>query len=93
LCNYIEVVSLNDAAVHGKVEGAPPEVGTKLRGFAAHVDGAPVPQDRVTRLLYPFEEVRVPVNIAGVFTATLNEGLPINIAKSGKAFAIVSESS
>lgn len=56
------------------------------------MEGAPVPQDRETRLLYLFEAVRVPVNIAGVFTATLSEGLPINIVKSGNALAIISES-
>lgn len=59
------------------VNGVPPAMGVALDGLTSQVDGFPDPQLNETVLLYPFMAVRVPLNVADVFTEALSEGFAI----------------
>lgn len=59
------------------MNGAPELDGAALVGLTTQLGGAPTPQLRLTELLYPFAAVRLPLNIAVEFTATVSDGFAI----------------
>lgn len=57
------------------VNGIPELLGTGFAGVIVQLAGAPLPQLRATPLLYPFNEVMVPLKTMLVFTCAERVGL------------------
>lgn len=63
------------ALLTSSVNGAPEALGTIVDGVIKQVGGAPLPQLRVTLLVYPLAAVRTPSNVAVAFTWADKVGL------------------
>ena len=59
------------------VNDVPALDGAALLGLATQLGGAPTPQLRPTRLLYPFAAASVPLKTAGEFTLAVRDGSEI----------------
>ena len=59
------------------VNAVPPALGVNVLGETVHVGGAPVPQLRLTELLYPLAVLSEPLNTDAVLTTPVRAGFVI----------------
>ena len=57
------------------VNAVPPVLGVNVLGETVQVGGAPLPQLKLTELLYPFAVLSKPLKTVGVLTTPVRDGL------------------